>query len=318
MFFCVVEDDTYAIKPMNCPGAILIYKTRPHSYRELPLRLSEFGRVHRFELSGVLMGLFRARAFTIDDGHIFCTEDQIEKEVFTTIEMIYKVLGAFGFTDIKVKLATKPDNAMGSDEYWEKAIGGLRNALDASGKPYEICEGEGAFYGPKIEFHFEDSMGRSWQCSTVQLDFFLPQNFDLHYIGSDGTKKRPVMIHRAIYGSFERFFGILLEHYKGKLPFWIAPIQARVLTITDEQKEYARDIVSALAEHNIRVELDESSDQISGQIKRAQLDRIPWMVVIGKKEVENSTITLRHLDGKQEFGVTLDILISQAAELNQR
>ena len=262
MFFCDVEDDTYAIKPMNCPGAIIIYKTRSHSYRELPLRLSEFGVVHRFELSGVLMGLFRTRAFTIDDGHIFCTEEQIEKEVFTTIEMIYKVLGAFGFTDIVVRLATKPDNAMGSDEYWDKAIAGLRNALEASGKPYSVCEGEGAFYGPKIEFHFLDSMGRSWQCSTVQLDFFLPQNFDLKYVASDGTKKRPVMIHRAIYGSFERFFGILLEHYKGKLPFWIAPVQVRVLTITDEQKPYARDIMSSLQLlDDIRVELDESGDQ---------------------------------------------------------
>jgi len=314
MYFCQVEDKTYAIKPMNCPGAILIYKERPRSYRELPFRLAEFGLVHRFELSGVLHGLFRARAFTIDDGHIFCTMDQIEPELVSTIQMIKEVLHKFGFEKIKVGLSTKPKDAMGSDELWDRAINALKNALDKADLPYTIQEGEGAFYGPKIEFLIEDSMGRTWQCSTVQLDFFLPQNFDLSYINSEGKKERPVMIHRAIYGSFERFLGILLEHYKGRLPFWLAPVQVRILTITDEQKDYAHKILEALKAHHIRAELDESSDQISAQIKRAQLQRIPWMLVLGKKEETNNTVTLRNLDGKQEFGLSLDAVLKKAQQ----
>lgn len=312
MYFCTIEDKTYAIKPMNCPGAILIYRERPHSYRELPLRLAESGLVHRFELSGVLHGLFRVRAFTIDDGHIFCTEDQIEQEVFNTINSVYDLLSPFKFTKIIVGVATKPEDAMGSDALWNKATNALTNALDTSGHAYQIYEGEGAFYGPKIEFRIEDSMGRLWQCSTIQVDFFMPENFDLHYVTPEGTKARPVLIHRAIYGSFERFLGILIEHFKGKLPFWLAPVQIKVLTITDEQKEYAHNLMNTLQDHGLRVATDDSSDPIAGQIKRAQLEYIPWMIIIGKKEVEHQAIALRYLDGKQEFGLTLEQVLEKA------
>lgn len=318
MYFCQSEDRSYAIKPMNCPGAILIYKDRPHSYRNLPLRLSEFGLVHRYELSGVLHGLFRTRAFTVDDAHVFCTPEQIEQEVLAIIKLTYKVLKRFEFSNITVALSTKPEDAMGSDELWEQATTALKTALETANLSYTINEGEGAFYGPKIEFGIEDSIGRNWQCGTVQVDFFQPQNFDLTYINSEGTKSRPVMIHRALYGSFERFLGILLEHYKGKLPFWLAPIQARVLTITDGQKEYAHNVAEQLKQRTIRVELDKSSDQLSGQIKRAQLQRIPWMLIIGKKEVANNTITIRHRDGKQEFGLTIEQIIEKATKENTK
>jgi threonyl-tRNA synthetase len=314
MYFCNVEEKQYAIKPMNCPGAILIYNERPRSYRELPLRLAEFGHVHRFELSGVLHGLFRARSFTIDDGHIFCTHDQIAQEVKTAINLTYTVLQKFGFETISVAVSTKPDNAMGEDTVWDKATAALTDSLTAAGIPYIIQEGEGAFYGPKIEFHIKDSMGRSWQCGTIQIDFFQPLNFDLNYIASSGSKERPVMIHRAIYGSFERFLGILIEHYKGALPFWISPIQARVLTITDDQKTYAHSVAQSLQKSGLRVELDTSSDPLSAQIKTAQLEKIPWMLVVGNKEMTNNTVTLRHRDGKQEFGLTVEQLIEKATQ----
>lgn len=312
MYFCTIEEKIYAIKPMNCPGSILIYKERPRSYRELPFRLAEFGFVHRYELSGVLHGLFRVRAFTIDDGHIYCTREQVEQEVLTAVKITYEVLKRFSFANIVVGISTKPENAMGSDDLWQLATDALKNALTKEGIPFEIYEGEGAFYGPKIEFRIEDTMGRMWQCSTVQVDFFQPENFDLWYVTPEGTKARPVMIHRAIYGSFERFLGILLEHYKGNLPFWLAPVQVRVLTITDEQKEYAHQIAKELEAHGIRTEIDESSDPISGQIKSAQLQRIPWMLVLGKKEMANNTVTLRYVDGKQEFGLTMEQVLAKA------
>lgn len=312
MYFCDVENKQYAVKPMNCPGAILIYQERPRSYRELPLRLAEFGHVHRFELSGVLHGLFRARAFTIDDGHIFCTREQIAQEVKTGIDLTYQVLKRFGFDTINVAVSTKPENAMGDDALWETATNALTDSLTAAGITYVIQEGEGAFYGPKIEFHIKDSMGRSWQCGTIQIDFFQPINFDLTYVASSGTKERPVMIHRAIYGSFERFLGILIEHYKGALPFWISPVQARVLTITDEQKPYAHHVAQQLEAAGIRVEIDQSSDPLAGQIKAAQVAKIPWMVVIGGKEAAQNTVTLRHRDGKQEFGLSVNDLIEKA------
>lgn len=315
MYFCCMDDKSYAVKPMNCPGAILIYKERPRSYKDLPLRLSEFGLVHRFELSGVLHGLFRVRAFTIDDAHIFCTANQIEQEVLNAIKLNVEVFKKFGFEHIDIGLSTRPANAMGSDELWNKAVDALANALTAAGLKFKINEGEGAFYGPKIEFGIKDSMGREWQCGTVQLDFFLPENFDLGYIASGGAKERPVMIHRAIYGSFERFFAILLEHFKGNLPFWLAPVQIRILTITDEQRPYALEVAHSLKGKGLRVEIDESHDQLSAQIKTAQLAKIPWMIVIGKKEVENKTLTIRHLDGKQEFGLSLEAAIEKAKEL---
>ncbi|MCX5924964.1 MAG: threonine--tRNA ligase [Candidatus Dependentiae bacterium] len=316
MYFCEIEKQEYAIKPMNCPGAMLVFKQRPHSYRELPLRLAEFGLVHRYELSGALHGLFRVRAFTQDDAHIFCSKQQLEEEILSNITMTYDVLKKFSFSTIIVYLSTRPKTALGNDELWEHATQALKNSLEKSNTPYTVLEGEGAFYGPKIEFHIEDSMGRTWQCGTIQVDFFQPENFDLHFITSQGIKDRPVMVHRVILGSFERFLGILLEHYKGKLPFWIAPLQVKVLTITEQQTEYAKTILDTLTNWGIHAELDVSGDPISGQIKRAQLQQIPWMIVLGNKEVEHNTITLRYLNGKQEFGLTLEQLKDKiAAEL---
>ena len=315
MYFCNIDERSYALKPMNCPGAILVYKERPHSYRELPLRWSDFGCLHRHELSGVLSGLFRVRSFSQDDAHIFCTKEQIEQEIIDFIAVHDAVLKPFGFGNVVIGVYTKPANAMGSDELWDIATKSLTNALDKAGKTYTIYEGEGAFYGPKIEFGIEDSLNRVWQCGTIQVDFFQPENFDLSYISPEGTKERPVMLHRAIYGSFERFFGIVLEHFKGRLPFWLSPVQIKILTITDEQKEYAHELMNALLDRGMRVGIDVSSDPISGQIKRAQLERVPMMVVIGKKEVENKTITLRDLDGKQEFGLTLEDVLKKTDTL---
>ena len=312
MYTCTIDERTFALKPMNCPGSILVYKDRPHSYRELPLRLAEFGLDHRHELSGVLHGLMRVRAFTQDDAHIYCMPSQIEQEVLKIIEMTYAVYKKFGFESIRVALATKPAKSMGSDAQWNIAIDALKNALNTVGIAYEIAEGEGAFYGPKIEFHILDSMKRSWQCGTVQIDFNQPENFDLSYVSSSGTKERPVMIHRAIYGSLERFFAIVLEHHKGLLPFWLAPIQARILTITDDQAAYGKEVYSLLKHAGIRVEFDESSDPLSGKIKTAQLDKIPWMLVIGKKETEQRTVTLRYFDGKQEMGIGIEKLVEKA------
>lgn len=317
MYFTEIDEGSYAVKPMNCPGSILIYKNRPRSYRELPLKLAEFGHVHRHELSGVLHGLLRVRAFTQDDAHIYCTLEQLEHEILTIMRIAFRVLEKFDFKNIKLALSTRPDNAMGDPERWEKATEALKKALDTLGRPYEIKEGEGAFYGPKIEIVIQDSMGRSWQCGTVQVDFFQPENFDLHYVAPSGKLERPVIIHQAIFGSLERFFAILLEHFKGHLPFWLSPTQIRILTITDAQKEYGENILNAFKSIGIRIELDSSSDQISAKIKSAQIEKIPWMLVIGQKEVDNNTITLRTADGKQQFGLTLDDLLKQAQNLNK-
>jgi threonyl-tRNA synthetase len=316
MYFCTIDEKTYAVRPMNCPGAILMYKERPRSYRDLPLRLSEFGLVHRFELSGVLHGLFRTRAFTQDDAHIFCMPDQIQHEIQLMIDLVYTTYKKFGFAITHVAVSTKPEKAMGSDVLWETATQALIDSLKAKQIQYTIKEGEGAFYGPKIEFLIQDSMKREWQCGTIQVDFFQPQNFELEYTASSGQKERPVMLHRAIYGSLERFIGILVEHYKGAFPFWLAPVQARILTITDSQKAYAKSLLAILKEHKIRVEIDETSDPIAGKIKAAQLDKIPWMLVIGKKEEEQKTVTVRYLDGKQEFGLTIDQVVQKAATEN--
>lgn len=315
MYFSVIDEKNYAIKPMNCPGSILLYKERPRSYRELPLRLMEFGKVHRHELSGVLHGLFRVRAFTIDDTHIYCTIDQIEAEIMTNIGIITKVMKKFGLDTIKIVLSTKPAKAMGSDEMWEKAINGLKNALEKAQLPYEVAHGDGAFYGPKIGFEFIDSMGRAWGCGTIQLDFFQPQNFDLKYVSSDGTLQRPVMLHQAIYGSLERFFGAILEHYKGHLPFWLSPVQARILTISQEQKPGAEELFTFLKSKNVRVEVDNSNDTLAAQIKNAQMDKIPWMLILGKKEISEGTVTIRYANGEQDSGVSKDKLIAKINEL---
>jgi threonyl-tRNA synthetase len=318
MYFCTTKQEKInsGIRPMNCPGGLQLYKDRPRSYRELPIRSVEFGKVHRFELSGVLHGLFRVRAFTIDDAHIYCRPDQIEGEVIALLDLAQTTYKTFGFKKIEMTLATRPKKSMGSDEIWERATAALKNALDNSKIKYSIEEGEGAFYGPKIDITIEDGMGRKWQCGTIQIDFNMPLNFKLEYIDSDQSKKQPVMIHRAIFGSLERFMGILLEHFKGRLPFWISPVQARVLMITEKQQEYAKSVHDRLVAAGLRAEMDHSGDQISAQIRKAQVDQVPWMVVIGQKEQDQNTVTLRNLDGKQKFGLAIDSLIELSGELN--
>lgn len=317
MYFCNVDEVPYAIKPMNCPGAILTYATRPRSYRELPLKLAEYGHVHRHELSGVLHGLLRVRAFTQDDVHVFCTIEQVQQEITTIVQLMFTMLKKFGFANYFFAVSTRPENSLGSDEYWEKATNDLKESLNSLNVPFSIQEGEGAFYGPKIELGIEDSMGRRWQCGTVQVDFFLPENFDLTYVAPSGKRERPVMLHSVIYGSLERFFAILLEHYKGHLPFWLAPTQIRILTITDDQNPYAQTLLEALKTAGIRAEVDLSSDPLSGQIKTAQLEKIPWMLIVGKKEVANNTVTLRYVDGTQEANLTLPALLEKAAAANR-
>lgn len=316
MYFCDIDGQEFAVRPMNCPGSILVYQERPHSFRELPIRIAEFGIDHRHELSGVLHGLFRVRAFTMDDAHVFCTPEQIESEVIKLIKLVYTVLNKFGFDNISVAISTRPEKSMGKQEEWDVATSELIKALDKCDIAYKIQEGEGAFYGPKIEIKIKDSMGREWQCSTIQVDFVQPENFDVNYIASGGQKKRVVMIHRAIYGSIERFFGIILEHYKGRLPFWLAPVQAKILTITDEQMDYAKSVAKTLQESGLRVEIDPSSEQISYKIKAAQIEKTPWMIVLGKKEQEAQTVTLRHADGTQKFGLNLQNVIELAKEKN--
>jgi threonyl-tRNA synthetase len=314
MYFCTIDESSYAIKPMNCPGSILVYQSRPRSYRELPLKLAEFGHVHRHELSGVLHGLMRVRAFTQDDAHIYCTPEQIEAQVTLLIKIIAHIFKAFGFTNVRYAISTKPEKAMGSDELWDIATKALTSALTKAGLPFGVKEGDGAFYGPKIDVVLEDSMERSWQCSTVQLDFFQPQNFDLHYVAPSGEKQRPVIIHQAIYGSLERFMAILLEHHKGNLPFWLSPVQAHVMTITDKQQPYAQQVTSALKKAGIRAALITSNDPVQAHIKTAQEERIPWMIVIGPKEEAAQTVALRSREGKQEFGLTVAQLVERAAQ----
>lgn len=315
MYFTQTEDVSFCVKPMNCPGSILFYKERPHSYRELPLRLAEFGSVHRRELAGALHGLFRVRAFTQDDAHHYCTVEQIESEVTALLKLAQRVYSKFGFSNVVMALSTRPEKSIGSDEPWVQATQALKNALEHNKISYTVEEGEGAFYGPKIDMKVHDAMGRAWQCGTIQVDFIQPMNFGLEYIDSDQSRKRPVIIHRAIYGSVERFLGILLEHFKGHLPFWLTPVQVRVLTITSDIKVYANYILQTLLQHGIRAELDASHDQISAQIRRAQVEKVPWMIVLGKKEEDQKTVTLRHGDGKQEFGLTIDVLVQRAKEL---
>lgn len=318
MFFTDIEEREYGVRPMNCACSAIVYKERPHSYRELPLRIAEFGHVHRYEMSGTLHGLFRVRSFTQDDAHIYCTLNQIQDEISRLLALAQHVYNTFGFTRVDMKLSTRPEKFMGTIEAWDTATNALKNAFESLGIAYEVAEGDGAFYGPKIDMKIHDAMGREWQCGTIQVDFNLANNFDCEYVDSDQSRKRPVVIHRAILGSIERFFGILLEHYKGHLPFWLAPIQVRILKITDDQKAYAESVCQALMDAGIRAECDESGDQLNAQIRRAQLEKIPWMLVIGKKEVEQNTVTLRNNDGKQEFGLTVQTLIERASGLMKR
>ncbi len=316
MFFTNIEDRSYGLRPMNCVCSALVYKERPHSYRELPMRIAEFGHVHRYELSGTLHGLFRVRTFTQDDTHIYCTLEQVEDEITKLLVLAQYVYTTFGFDKVSMALSTRPEKFMGTIEAWDQATEALKKAFERAGILYKVQEGDGAFYGPKIDMKIHDAMGREWQCGTIQVDFNLANNFDLEYIEADQSRKRPIVIHRAILGSIERFFGILLEHHKGHLPFWLTPVQVRVLMITDHQREYATQIHKKLFDYGLRAELDESGDQISAQIRRAQLEKIPWMVVIGKKEQEQGTVTLRYVDGKQEFGLTMEQLCAKADELN--
>ena len=292
MYFTKIDGADYAIKPMNCPGAILVYKTEQHSYRDLPLRLAELGLVHRHEKSGVLHGLMRVRAFTQDDSHIFMLPSQIASEIQGVIDLVDRFYNLFGFK-YHVELSTRPDNAMGSEEIWETATSALRQALEAKGMPYAVNEGDGAFYGPKIDFHLEDSLGRTWQCGTIQLDFLMPEKFDLTYIGEDGQKHRPVMIHRVVFGSIERFIGILIEHYGGAFPVWLAPVQVRVLPITDRHNEYAFKVKDELVRAGIRAEVNDRNDKIGYKIRSAQVEQIPYMLVVGDKEAAEGTVAVR-------------------------
>lgn len=301
MYFTKIDNEGYAVKPMNCPGGILVYRNKHHSYRDLPLRTCELGLVHRHELSGALHGLMRVRSFTQDDAHIFMLPSQIRMEIQGVIDLFNEVYSVFGLT-YRAELSTKPEGAMGSDEVWETATNALREALEDSKMPYKINEGDGAFYGPKIDFHLQDSIGRTWQCGTIQLDMLMPENFDLTYIGEDGQKHRPVMIHRVAYGSMERFIGILIEHYAGAFPTWLAPVQVTILPITDRQSEYAKQLAMILREKDIRVEIDDRNEKIGYKIREAQLQKIPYTLVVGDKEMESGNVAVRQR-GKGDIGV---------------
>jgi len=300
MYFTKIDDEDYAIKPMNCPGGILIYKCNLHSYRELPLRMAELGLVHRHELSGVLHGLFRVRCFTQDDAHIFMTPEQIREEIKGVIDLTDRVYNTFGFS-YHVELSTKPEDAMGSDEIWEKAIKSLEEALIEKKVNYIVNEGEGAFYGPKIDFHLKDCIGRSWQCGTIQLDFIMPEKFDLFYISQEGSKERPVMLHRTVLGSIERFIGILIENYAGAFPLWLSPVQVKLLPIADRHIEYGKRIIKELVKQDIRVDFDEFNEKIGAKIRRAELEKVPYMLIFGDKELEEGLVSVRQR-GKGDLG----------------
>jgi threonyl-tRNA synthetase len=300
MYFTQIDGEGYAIKPMNCPGGILIYKSQVHSYREFPLKLAELGLVHRHELSGVLHGLMRVRSFTQDDAHIYVMPSQIEEEILDVIELADYIYKIFGF-DYHVELSTRPENSMGPDELWEKATSALQNALEKKGFAYKVNEGDGAFYGPKIDFHLKDSIGRTWQCGTIQLDFMMPERFDLTYIGPDGERHRPVMIHRTIFGSLERFIGILIEHYAGAFPVWLAPVQVKVIPVSQKFLEYGRQVKRKLEAHDIRVELDERNEKVGYKIREAQMQKIPYMLIVGEKEEAEGSVSVR-IRGKGDVG----------------
>ena len=292
MYFTQIDDEDYAIKPMNCPGGILFFKTQQRSYRDLPMRVGEFGLVHRHELKGALHGLFRVSCFTQDDAHIFMTQEQMKDEVIKCMAMYQKMYGVFGL-EYHVELSTRPENSMGSDELWEISTNALREAIETAGVPYQINEGDGAFYGPKLDFHVQDSLGRTWQCGTIQMDMQLPERFDVNYIGEDGEKHRAVMLHRAGYGSLERFIGILIEHYAGAFPTWIAPVQAKIIPVTDKNLEYAKSVAAAMSESDIRVEVEEANETLGYKIRKAQMEKVPYMIIVGDQEMKGHTISVR-------------------------
>ena len=306
MYATKIDGEDFCIKPMNCPGGVMVYRSQPHSYRDLPLLVGELGLVHRHELKGALHGLFRVRCFTQDDAHIFMTPEQIPDEIAGVVHLINQVYTKFGF-DYFVELSTRPENSMGSDEDWEAATNGLKAALERLGMPYILNEGDGAFYGPKIDFHLRDSLGRTWQCGTIQLDFQMPLNFGLEYVAEDGTKKRPIMIHRVCYGSIERFIGILTEHFAGKFPTWLAPVQVKVLPVSDKSMDYAREVADALKAQKVRCELDDRNEKIGYKIREArQIDRVPYMLIIGEKEIESRTVSVRDRATDQTTNMTLE------------
>ena len=296
MYTTIIDDMDYCIKPMNCPGGILVYKRKPHSYRDLPIRMGELGIVHRHELSGALHGLMRVRCFTQDDAHIFCTPDQLMDEIFGVINLIDSVYKVFGF-EYDLELSTRPEDSMGSDEDWEAATNALRQALDSLDRPYKINEGDGAFYGPKIDFHLHDCIGRTWQCGTIQVDFQMPERFDITYMGADGEKHRPIMLHRVAFGSIERFIGILIEQFAGAFPLWLAPVQVKVIPVSERHLEYAGQIRDQLHAAGLRCEVDDRSEKMGYKIREAQMMKIPYMLVVGDKEIENGTVAVRSRAG---------------------
>ena len=321
MYTTIIDDMDYCIKPMNCPGGILVYKRKPHSYRDLPIRMGELGIVHRHELSGALHGLMRVRCFTQDDAHIFCTPDQLMDEIFGVINLIDSVYKVFGF-EYDLELSTRPEDSMGSDEDWEAATNALRQALDSLDRPYKINEGDGAFYGPKIDFHLVDCIGRTWQCGTIQLDFQLPLRFDLHYTGADGEKHRPIMIHRVAFGSIERFIGILIEHFAGAFPTWLAPVQVEVIPISDKHLDYANKVLDTLKAAGIRADIDTRAEKMGYKIREAQLQKIPYMLVVGGKEEENEAVSVRSRfkgdEGQMKLDDFLDAIKEEIANRENR
>lgn len=309
MYFTQIDEEDYAVKPMNCPGGILYYKTNQHSYRELPKRVGEFGIVHRHELHGALHGLFRVRVFTQDDAHIFMTQDQMKDEVIKTMEMYRKLYSVFGL-EYHVELSTRPENSMGSEELWEISTNALRDAVEAAGVPYVINEGDGVFYGPKLDFHIKDCLGRTWQCGTIQMDMQLPERFDVNYVGEDGEKHRAVMLHRAGYGSLERFIGILIEHFAGAFPSWIAPVQVKVVPVTEKHMNYARSVADALSASNVRVEIEEGNDTLGYKIRKAQMEKVPYTLVVGDKEMNGHTVSVRSRKNGDEGSLPVAVFVS--------
>ena len=309
MYLTEIDEEEYAIKPMNCPGGILYYKTRQHSYRELPKRVGEFGIVHRHELHGALHGLFRVRVFTQDDAHIFMTQAQMKDEVIKTMEMYRKLYSVFGL-EYHVELSTRPEDSMGSDELWEISTNALKDAIESAKVPYIVNEGDGAFYGPKLDFHIKDCLGRTWQCGTIQMDMQLPERFDVNYIGEDGEKHRAVMLHRAGYGSLERFIGILIEHFAGAFPTWIAPVQVKIIPVTEKHLSYAKSVSEALKGSHIRVEVEDGNDTLGYKIRKAQLEKVPYMLVVGDKEMQSHTVSIRSRKNGDEGALSLAMFIA--------
>jgi threonyl-tRNA synthetase len=311
MYTSMVDESEYAIKPMNCPGGMLLFATKPHSYKDLPVRAAEIGLVHRHELSGVLSGLFRVRAFHQDDAHIFMTPDQIQEEILGVLKLVERIYSTFGL-GFHLELSTRPEKSIGTDDQWQVATNGLKAALQAYGAAYRINEGDGAFYGPKIDVHIKDALGRTWQCGTIQLDMSLPERFELYYVDSDNEKHRPIMIHRVIYGSIERFFGILVEHFAGKFPLWMAPVQVAVLPINDDLKAYAEEVSAELTRSGLRTQVDSRTESLNKKIREAQLTNIPLILTIGKKEQASKTLSVRTLDGRVKMGVTHEVFLHTA------